>query len=45
MVYKTLVRPVITYGCEAWTLTMKLEEMLDTFKENFQGKYMDQYRG
>lgn len=31
-VYKTLIKPVVTYGCEMWTITKKLEEMLDTFE-------------
>lgn len=32
LIYKTLIRPVITYGCETWTLTNKTEEMLAVFE-------------
>lgn len=31
-VYKTLLRPVVLYGCEAWTLTQAEEQMLGTFE-------------
>ena len=27
-IYKTLIRPVVTYGCEAWTLTSPNEQLL-----------------
>ncbi|XP_073956550.1 uncharacterized protein [Choristoneura fumiferana] len=27
-VYKTVIRPVLMYGCEAWTLTLKEENKL-----------------
>lgn len=27
-IYKILIRPVITYGCETWTVTMKTKSML-----------------
>jgi len=27
-VYKTVIRPVVTYGCEAWTLTSRSEQLL-----------------
>jgi sorting nexin-29 len=30
--YKTIIRTVVTYGCEAWTMTAKSAEMLDTFE-------------
>jgi len=25
-IYKSLIRPVVTYGCEAWTLTSRDEQ-------------------
>jgi hypothetical protein len=30
--YKSLVRPVVTYGCEAWTLTNRDEQCLRIFE-------------
>ena len=30
-VYRTLVRPVVTYGSESWTLTMEEERALAVF--------------
>jgi predicted component of type VI protein secretion system len=27
-VYKTLIEPVLSYGCEAWTMTQSSEERL-----------------
>jgi len=31
-IYKSLIRPVVTYGCEAWTLTNRDEQHLRIFK-------------
>ena len=31
MLYKTLIRPVVSYGAEAWTLTKKEEQALLIF--------------
>ena len=31
MLYKTLIRPVVSYGAEAWTLTEKEEKALLIF--------------
>jgi hypothetical protein len=31
-IYKTLIRPVVLYGCESWTLTTKEEERLKIFE-------------
>jgi hypothetical protein len=43
-IYRTLVRPVVTYGSESWSLTMEQERALAVFerKEKFCGKYIDQ---
>ena len=30
--YKTIIRPVMTYGAETWTLTSKMEKMLMTWE-------------
>ena len=31
-IYKTVIRPVVTYGSETWTLTKKGEELLNTWE-------------
>jgi hypothetical protein len=31
-IYKSLIRPVVTYGCEAWTLTNRDEQNLRIFE-------------
>jgi len=31
-IYKRLIRPVVTYGCEAWTLTNRDEQHLRMFE-------------
>ena len=31
-IYRTLVRPVVTYGSESWTLTMEEERALAVFE-------------
>jgi hypothetical protein len=41
-IYRTLVRPVATYGSESWTLTMEKESALAVFERKTYGKYMDQ---
>jgi len=30
--YKTLIRPVVSYGCETWSLRKNKEEKLDIFE-------------
>jgi hypothetical protein len=30
-IYRTVVRPVVTYGSESWTLTMEEERVLACF--------------
>ena len=31
-IYTTLIRPAVTYGCEAWTLTGRNEQQLGIFE-------------
>jgi len=31
-IYKTLIRPVVTYGSETWTLTKSYENLLKIFE-------------
>ena len=31
-IYKSLIRPIVTYGCEAWTLTNQDEQYLRIFE-------------
>ena len=31
-IYTTLIRPAVTYGCEAWTLTRRNEQQLRIFE-------------
>jgi hypothetical protein len=31
-IYKSLIRPVVTYGCEAWTLTNRDEQYVRIFE-------------
>jgi hypothetical protein len=33
-IYRTLVRPVVTYGSESWTLTVEEERALAVFERN-----------
>jgi hypothetical protein len=33
--YKTIILPVVLYGCETWSLTLKEEHRLTMFEERF----------
>ncbi|CAG9828643.1 unnamed protein product [Diabrotica balteata] len=54
IIYKTLLRPVLTYGAETWTLTQKDERLLGIFKRkilckifeaiNVQGQWRRRYK-
>jgi hypothetical protein len=32
--YKTIILPVVLYGCETWSLTLREEHRLRVFEEN-----------
>jgi hypothetical protein len=38
---KSLIRPVVTYGCEAWTLTNRGEQHLRIFERRILRKIFD----
>jgi hypothetical protein len=33
-IYKTIILPVVLYGCETWSLTLREEHKLRVFEEN-----------
>jgi hypothetical protein len=33
-IYKTIILPVVLYGCETWFLTLREEHRLRAFEEN-----------
>ena len=39
-----LVRPVVTYGSESWTLNMEEERALAVFERKILRKYMDHWK-
>jgi hypothetical protein len=44
LINKTLIRPVVTYGAEAWTLTKKEEQAVLIFERKIFGRmYGPQY--
>ncbi|PSN42375.1 hypothetical protein C0J52_08497, partial [Blattella germanica] len=38
-IYKTVILPVILYGCETWTLTLREEKKLRVFKNEETGEW------
>jgi hypothetical protein len=42
-VYKTLVRPIVSYGAELWNLKNKMKIVLMTWERKIIGKYMGQH--
>jgi hypothetical protein len=40
--YKTVIRPIIIFGSETWTLTGKMAYTLITWERKIPGKFMDQ---
>ena len=43
ILYKTLIRPVVSYGAKAWTLTKKEEEALLIFERKIFRIYVPKY--
>jgi hypothetical protein len=43
--YRTLVRPVVTYGSESWTLTMEEERALAVFESKILRKIYGSVKG
>ena len=43
-IYKSLIRPVVTYGCEAWTLTNRDKQHLRIFECKILRKVLVQYK-
>jgi hypothetical protein len=43
-IYRTLVRPVVTYGSESWTLTMEEERALAVFERKLLRKIYEQMK-
>jgi hypothetical protein len=41
-IYKILIRPVLLYGCESWTITKKEEEKLNIFERKILRKIYGQ---
>jgi len=40
-IHKSLIRPLVTYGCEAWTLTNRDEQHLRIFERRILRKIFD----
>jgi hypothetical protein len=36
-IYKTIILPVVLYGCETWSLTMREEHRLRVFENGAEG--------
>jgi hypothetical protein len=44
-VYRTIILPVILYGCETWSLTLREEQRLRVFKNRVLRKIFGPKRG
>jgi hypothetical protein len=40
-IYKTIILPVVLYGCETWSLMLKEEQRLRVFENRVLKKYLD----
>jgi hypothetical protein len=43
-IHKTIILPVVLYGCETWSLALRKEHRLRVFENRFWGEYLDQRR-
>ena len=39
-IYKTIILPVVIYGCETWSLTLREERMLRVFEKRTLREYL-----
>jgi hypothetical protein len=40
-IYKIIILPVVLYGCETWSLTLREEHKLRVFEDRVLGRYFD----
>ena len=40
-IYRSIILPIILYGCETWSLTLKEERKLRVFENMVLGEYLD----
>ena len=40
-IYRTIILPVVLYGCETWSLTLREERKLRVFEIWCSGEYLD----
>jgi hypothetical protein len=40
-IYKTIILPVVLYGCETWSLTLREEHRLGCLRTGCLGEYLD----
>jgi hypothetical protein len=40
MIYRTIILPVVLYGCETWSLTLREERRLRVFENRVLGEYL-----
>ena len=43
-IYKSIIRPTVTYGCETWTMMVTQQNRLLVFERRVLRKYMDQHK-
>jgi hypothetical protein len=43
-IYKTIILPVVLYGCETWSLTIREDHKLKVFENRVLRRYFDRRR-
>jgi hypothetical protein len=43
-IYKSIIRPTVTYGCETWAMTVTDQNHLLVLRERYLEKFTDQYK-